>query len=373
MPLADTIPKTDGSEPPALFFQGVSHAYGETEAVRGLDLTIKRGETLCLLGPSGCGKTTALRIAAGLETPRSGTVTLNGTIVTSDTVSVPPEKRQIGLVFQDFALFPHLTVARNVAFGLRGLPSTTAAARVAEALADVDMSGYEDAYPHQLSGGQQQRVALARALAPKPSIVLLDEPFSGLDARLRDAVRDRTLHALQHAGTAALMVTHDAEEAMYLSDRIAVMRNGRIEQVGTPEQLYCDPQNSFVAAFFGDVNRFPAFCQDGRVKTPFGELESGSGIDNGDVEVVIRPEGLTLTPTEASAAGEGYARVLASRLLGRTSLIHLQTIGSEKAGDGEGLHLHARVPGAFLPEADSVHFLHLDRSQAFVFPPDIVT
>ncbi len=364
---------SDPASPDALAFLHVHHDYDGVEAVRELTLSIRPGETVCLLGPSGCGKTTALRIAAGLERPAHGSVYLDGKLASGGDVLVPPENRRVGLVFQDYALFPHLTVARNVGFGLDGRPTREIKERVAAALSSVDMLDYGDAFPHQLSGGQQQRVALARALAPEPAVVLLDEPFSGLDARLRDAVRDKTLHALARTKTAALLVTHDAEEAMYLADRIAVMRDGRLVQIGAPEALYSHPVNAFVAGFFGEVNRFIGRASAGRVETPVGVLETNRAIAGGaeerDVEVVVRPEALSLSPAPDHAMGPGYARVLASRLLGRTSLVHLCTCRTT----GEELHLHARVPGPYLPEPGSIQEMILDRRQAFVFPVEAAT
>lgn len=354
---------------PVLRFAGLRHAYGETVSVRDLNLEIGEGEVMCLLGPSGCGKTTALRLAAGLEAPLAGRVELNGQDVAGPGHCAPPEARGIGLVFQDYALFPHLSVSENVGFGLTGLSKQARAERVAECLDLVGMGGYGASYPHMLSGGQQQRVALARALAPDPDLILLDEPFSGLDARLRDEVRDKTLHVLKRTGKAALMVTHDAEEAMFLADRIAVMRDGQLVQVGTPEELYCHPANAFVAGFFGEVNRLDGIVQNGAVRTPFGRL-SAEGLAEGDrAEIVIRPEALILENSPTGNAGEGVARVLASRLLGRTTLVHLCTCETL----GEEIHLHARIPGRYQVEENARRLVRIDRTQAFVFPPEAAT
>jgi iron(III) transport system ATP-binding protein len=257
-------------------------------------------------------------------------------------------------------LFPHLSVAENVAFGLQHIPGKTRHARVLRALRDVGMEEHADRFPHMLSGGQQQRVALARALVSGPQVVLLDEPFSGLDARLRDRVRDQTLHALVESQAATLMVTHDAEEAMFMADRIAVMREGRILQTGTPDDLYCRPASSFVAELFGEVNRLHAVAHDGFVATPFGPLEA-SGLEDGlEAEILVRPEALRLSRGATGPRG----RVIKSRMLGRTSLIHL----SVEDGTVTGLHLHARAPGRFLPDEGEELSVTLDTSQAFVFP-----
>ena len=352
----------------ALDMAGISHAFGTLLAVDDLSLTVASGELVCLLGPSGCGKTTVLRIAAGLEAQQRGTVEVEGRRVADDTVFVPPEERGVGLVFQDFALFPHLSVLDNVAFGLRALPGSERRSRALEALEQVGMAGSAAAYPHTLSGGQQQRVALARALAPKPRVMLLDEPFSGLDSRLRNQIRDDTLHVLKESGAATLMVTHDPEEAMFMADRVALMRAGRLEQAGRPTDLYFAPANAFVAGFFGEINEMSGCVRDGAVATPFGAVSAPGDLAEGTrVEVLIRPEALRLQPLADASEGAGRARVMASRMLGRSSLVHLSVDG-EAGGD---LHLHARIPGRFLPAEHEVLAVHLDRTQAFVFPvPD---
>jgi len=355
------------SETPAkLELRGVQHRYDDVVAVERLDLTVEAGEVVCLLGPSGCGKTTALRVAAGLEPVAEGEVLLDGRVVSAPGRHVAPEKRNVGLVFQDYALFPHLSIAENIAFGLERLAAGERAERIAAVLKRVGLAGYAESYPHELSGGQQQRIALARALAPDPAIVLMDEPFSGLDARLRDRVRDKTLHVLKQSGAACLMVTHDAEEAMYMADRIAVMREGRLIQVGTPEELYCSPADAFVAAFFGEVNHIYSAVANGAVETPIGNLRADGFRDGEAVDVVIRPEAIQLHPADRASYGPGYAKVLAARMLGRTSLVHLCTCKTT----GEDLHLHARLPGRYLPQEDSIQSVVLDRSQAFVFPAE---
>lgn len=347
--------------PKALRLTGVWHSYGKVAALRGVDVQLRAGELVCLLGPSGCGKTTVLRIAAGLEALQRGKVEIAGRLVAGDGLDLPPEERHVGLVFQDYALFPHLNVKDNVAFGLRHLGSTERAARIASALEQVGMSGYERTYPHQLSGGQQQRVALARALAPKPKVMLLDEPFSGLDSQLRNQVRDQTLHLLKESGAATLMVTHDPEEAMFMADRVILMRDGLVAQEGPPTQLYMRPESAFVASFFGEVNRLQGVVRDGRVTTPLGELDASKLGEGQDVDILIRPEAMTLVP----GTSEGiFAKVLAARMLGRSSLIHLSV---EHGGEEEDLHLHARIPGRFLPREQEQFGLIIDLEQVFVF------
>lgn len=231
------------------------------------------------------------------------------------------------------------------------------------------MADYAPAFPHQLSGGQQQRVALARALAPGPGVMLLDEPYSGLDARLRDAVRDEVLHLLKTTGCATLMVTHDSEEAMFMADRIVVMRDGRVVQAGSPSELYCSPKDAFVAGFFSELNNLEGRVRGAVVVTELGSVPSAGLPDGALVEVVIRPEALRLGPTKG-AGDKQFATVVQSRLLGRTSLVHLSFPWPVR-GNGHRLHLHARVPGVFLPEPGQVVSIDLDLSQIFVFtPPD---
>jgi iron(III) transport system ATP-binding protein len=301
-----------------LAFHDIHHAYAALPVLRGIDLTVAPGEIVCLLGASGCGKTTLLRLAAGLEPVQAGRIELGGALMAEPGREVPPEARGVGFVFQDYALFPHLSVAENVAFGLRFAPRAERGARVADALARVGLDRFQDAFPHMLSGGQQQRVALARALAPRPAVLLLDEAFASLDARLREQVRDDTLHVLQTAGIATLLVTHDAEEAMFMGDRIALMREGRILQLGAPEALYFGPADRYVATFLGEVNRLPGRIAGGAAATAIGAVPAAGLPDGTAVEVLVRPEGLRF------GAGAGRAaEVEACRLLGPTTLVHL--------------------------------------------------
>jgi iron(III) transport system ATP-binding protein len=361
-------PTGAGNQPAALDIEDLSHGFGKVPAVDGFNLSVAAGEVVCLLGPSGCGKTTLLRLVAGLERVQRGRIAIGGVAVAAPGRHCPPEDRGAGLVFQDYALFPHLTVAENVGFGLLGCSEAERRNRVGELLERAGLADLARRYPHALSGGQQQRVALARALAPRPPLILLDEPFSGLDARLRDQVRDGTLHLLKQSGQTTLMVTHDAEEAMFMADRIAVMRAGRNVQTDRPDVLYYHPASAFVTEFFSDVNRISGIVRAGFVETPFGALEARGLAEGSDAEILIRPEALKLSPAEGHPAADdaAEARVLTARMLGRTSLVHLSTCRNS----GEVLHLHARVPGRFLPREDTVLRVGLDRAQAFVFPAE---
>ena len=274
-----------------LSFQNVSHRFGDFLAVDALSLEMVEGEIVCLLGPSGCGKTTSLRLAAGLETLQAGQITINGKVVAEPGYSTPPETRRIGMVFQDYALFPHLTVAGNVGFGL---PAAARGVRVVEVLTRVGLLERADVFPHQLSGGEQQRVALARALAPAPGLMLMDEPFANLDVTLRNAVRDETLALLKRLGATVMLVTHDPEEAMRMADRIAVMQAGRLVQFGPAADVYLKPVNRFMATFFGVVNEVAAMAEGDRITTVFGTLPQPEGMRSGPLDMLVRPEGVRL-------------------------------------------------------------------------------
>jgi iron(III) transport system ATP-binding protein len=287
-------------------------------AVDGITLTLSQGELLALLGPSGCGKTTLLRLIAGLEVPDGGAIVLAGRPVAGPGGWVPPEQRNLGMVFQDYALFPHLTVAQNVGFGLdrlRKQAARQAADRVAEAIALVGLEGLEKRYPHELSGGQQQRVALARAIAPQPALILLDEPLSNLDARVRQRLRQEVRAILKRAGASAVFVTHDREEAMAIADRVAVMRQGRLEQIDTPEGLYWQPASRFVAGFVAETNFLEAHRSPEGWQTELGIIAADclSHDPAGDrVVLAVRQTDLRLTPDP-----KGNGDLLERQFLGR--------------------------------------------------------
>ena len=317
---------------PALRCDGLVKRFGAATVVDGLDLVAEAGAFVALLGPSGCGKTTTLRLIAGFEELDAGTVAVGGRVVADGPLGEPPERRRVGMVFQDYALFPHLSVARNVAFGLpkgsgggRG-EGQQREARVAAALATVGLTGLGERMPHQLSGGQQQRVALARALAPEPAVILLDEPFSNLDAELRSSVRAEVRQILTDAGATAVLVTHDQEEALSLADRVAVMREGRVVQAAGPEELYHRPVDRWVAAFVGDAQFLPGEGSGRRIATALGNLPA-HGAATGPVDVMLRPEALRLTPApDGQGQGEDAANatILARAFYGHDQLLTLR-------------------------------------------------
>jgi iron(III) transport system ATP-binding protein len=291
---------------PSLELQAVSKQYGVVAAVRNLHLRAGRGELITVIGPSGCGKSTTLRLVAGLERPTSGDIRIAGEVVAGSAWRAP-ERRRVGLVFQDHALFPHLDVAANIAFGLHRLPGDRRRARTAEVLDLVRLSPLAGRYPHELSGGEQQRVALARALAPQPAVVLLDEPFSSLDETLRANVRADTVAVLREAETTAIFVTHDQTEALSISDRVLVMREGVVEQADTPVQVFESPATRFVASFMGDADFLPAHSNGAGLVCEIGIVSTAPGWGPDEqVDVVLRPHEVAM-----QASSDGPAEVVA--------------------------------------------------------------
>jgi len=325
---------------PVLDLEGIEKYYGDTRVIQDLDLTVYDGELLTLLGPSGCGKTTTLRLIAGLERINGGVVRLRGEQVADIDHSRAPEERDVGVVFQEFALFPHETAAENIGFGLKDRPERDREDRVEELLELVGLTEHRDQYPEELSGGQQQRVALARSLAPEPSVLLLDEPFSNLDVDLRVEMRQEVRRILKEAGVTAISVTHDQEEAMSISDRIAVMRSGRVEQVGTPEEVFQQPESRFVASFLGHASFLAGHVEGDTVETGLGPIPRdrihglAGAYDGSEIDVLVRPDDVRASP----ASGDGNGRVTNRRFLGPTVLYRVEL----ESGDVLGcMHNHA--------------------------------
>jgi iron(III) transport system ATP-binding protein len=326
-----------------LHVHGVHHAYDGVEVLDNVSLTVPAGELVCLLGPSGCGKTTLLRLAAGLETLQEGQITIAEKVVAEPGRQLAPEHRRVGYMFQDYALFPHLTILDNVTFGLFRRPRPEARQRALDMLDQVGMRDQAEKHPHMLSGGQQQRVALARVLAPEPRLVLLDEPFSGLDTNMRARIREETLSVLRQSGVATLMVTHDPEEAMFMADRIKVMGSrGRVLQSGRPADIYYKPVDEYVARLFGHMNHIEGVVCDGGIASSFGPI-AGTGMAEGQrVRVLIRPEGLMLSNGGGDKEGTPV-EIVSSHLLGNSSMVRCRF----SEGENRGSEFLVRVAGTF--------------------------
>ena len=351
---------------PRLSLEHVCRRYGARQVVDDVSFSVDAGQVVCLLGPSGCGKSTTLKIIAGIERQDSGVVRIDARCVSDHRRHIPPEARQVGLMFQDFALFSHMSVAQNVGFGLTGR-AVDRAGRVGALLEQFDLARLADKAPHMLSGGEQQRVALARVLAPRPRVMLMDEPFSSLDARLRDEVRDVTLASLKNEGTAVVLVTHDPDESMRMADKIALMRAGRIVQTAPPYALYSHPADRQAAAFFSDLNVVRARVSGGLCDTPFGRFLTPCHGEGDIVEIVFRPQHVRIdfdrngrgpNPTETEGQ-PARARVSRARFMGKDSLIEFQT--------DHGTCVTATVPHVFLPPPGTRFWLSIRRDRCFVF------
>lgn len=347
----------------SLEIEHVSQRFGATLALDDVSIAVAAGETLCLLGHSGCGKTTMLRVAAGIEKPDTGTIRLGGRVVTGSGIFVPPEARGVGLMFQDYALFPHLTIAANVAFGLSKLPAAQASAIAREALERVGLARYGNDYPHMLSGGEQQRVALARALAPSPGILLMDEPFSNLDQRTRESIREDTMALLRQSRTTCVIVTHDPIEAMALADRVALMNKGRILQTGTSEDIYRKPASLFAARYFCDFNEIAGEASSNILTTPLGRFAAANPVPDGPCLVCIRPQAISLV---ISGAQQIRGTVLTRRFLGEAEFVTVEVSGLAKP-------LHVHLPAGSAPAPGEVAGLRINSADILAFPQKIAT
>ena len=336
--MSTVLPPAAGASTPALRVAGLRRTYGAVVALDGIDLDVRTGEMLTLLGPSGCGKTTLLRLVAGLEEPDGGTIEIAGRRVAGPGGSVPPQRRRVGMVFQDLALFPHLSVADNVGYGIRRDPDR--AVRVAELLDLVNLHDAGARMPHELSGGMQQRVAIARALAPRPDVILLDEPFSSLDAALRTQLRGDMRAILRTAGATAVLVTHDQDEAMTLGDRMAVMVGGRIVQCDVPEVVYGEPASPWVATFVGTANLVHATLRAGVGVTRFGAVRvTNPHAPEGRAIVVIRPEHLELDEAPDGEARGDTWRIVRRRFAGSEILLEVEARDGLRVWSEAGPHI----------------------------------
>ncbi len=343
----------------SLTFESVERRYGETMALAGVSLVIAPGEVVCLLGPSGCGKTTLLRIASGIEKPSAGRVLISGLEVAGPNRFVAPEERHVGLMFQDFALFPHLTILDNVAFGLKALPRAEALREAQAALVRVGLGHAAKQYPSVLSGGEQQRVALARALVPRPSVVLMDEPFSGLDVQLRERLQEDTLALLKETRATSMIVTHNPEEAMRLGDRIVVMRAGRIVQAGTLSQLHRDPIDLFVARLFSEINEIPWVVEGGSLRTPVGTFSVPEIAEGERAVLCIRQRAIRFGPAGTGQPG----RVRHVRNLGDAAIVEVAVQGFEAP-------LKVRVREIEVPSPEGEIGIVIDPERVLVFPAE---
>jgi iron(III) transport system ATP-binding protein len=345
----------------ALDIVSVTKAYSAGKPVLdNLDLAVPRGALVALLGPSGCGKTTLLRIVAGFLRADAGTVAVGGQVVSAPGIHLPPERRRIGIVPQEGALFPHLDVAHNVAFGI---DRTERNERIAEMLELVGLAGHGDRMPHELSGGQQQRIALARALAPRPQVVLLDEPFNALDTTLRAGVRADVRNALRATGATSILVTHDQQEALSTADLVAVIRDGKVVQTGTPQEIYRNPADPWIADFVGDAVLLPATRENGSARTPFGPVPLAvTGPETG--VVVLRPEQLRLVPagrapvqgTVVDVCFYGHDSMVTVRVDAVPTPVNVRVAGpvDVRPGDITGLELDTGTPAAVIVADSSV-------------------
>jgi iron(III) transport system ATP-binding protein len=352
-------PRASAAFAASLTFEAVERRYGELMALRGVALDVAPGEIVCLLGPSGCGKTTLLRIASGIEKPSRGRVLISGHEVAGPERFVPPEKRHVGLMFQDFALFPHLSIVDNVAFGLKHLAPAEAQREARGVLARVGMVRHAEKFPHMLSGGEQQRVALARAIVPRPAVMLMDEPFSGLDVHLRERLQEETLAILRETRATSIIVTHHPEEAMRLADRIAVMRNGRIVQVGRAHDLHRDPADLFVARLFSEINEIPWTVSGGALRTPIGPFFVPELAEGDNAILCVRQRAVQLAPV-----GEGLpGRIVRVKPLGDSALVDLAVQGFDQ-------ELRARMRESEVPQRTVEVGVLIDPGRVLVFPAD---
>ena len=355
-----------------LEFLNISHKYDKKMILNDFSMKLEAGEVVSLLGPSGCGKTTLLKLASGIEKLQNGEIKLNDEIVSSFNFHLNSDKRQIGYVFQDCALFPHLTVMENIFFGIKKNHIAKSSKKIQNLMDQINISNLTNNYPHELSGGQQQQVALVRAMASDPKIIFLDEPYSNLDSRLKEKIRDQMLHILREHKISALLVTHDPEEAMFMSDKIGVLNNGCIEQFGSPIDLYLRPKSAFIAEFFGEINILEGIVKEGSVSTVLGTFNCSQRFNNKKVKIVVRNEAIKLFSANKINLNSKYKTnlikssyygfVMEARLLAGSSLVHL----SLKV-DESNFHIHAKIPGLNFFKVDEKVIVETDPTQIFIF------
>jgi len=347
---------------PAVKINNLSHSINGHDILKNINLELEKDKIACILGPSGCGKTTLLKLIAGLERTKKGEILLNDIVVSSTKQHLKTEKRKIGFLFQDYALFPHLNVKENLNFAVKNNKMITH--DINEIMEIIKLPNSLQKYPHELSGGEQQRVALARSIISQPDLLLLDEPFSSLDLNLKEEIRDDTLHLLQKSNVTVLIVTHDPFEAMFISNKIYIMKKGGvIVQSGTPQDLYNKPIDSYVAGFFGETNKFTGIVKNAEVQTPIGKIQAPKYLESKKVEVHIRPQGVKLMQ-ESTPVNGIKGTVMASRLMGEYSFVHLSVLNE----NNDIVHVHSHMPASFYPDQSSAVGIEIEKEQTFIFP-----
>ena len=344
----------------ALNIKNLNYKIKQQTILKDISLSLETNKIACVLGPSGCGKTTLLKLIAGLEKIQEGEIYMRNNIVSSSNTHLDTGKRNIGFLFQDYALFPHLTVEQNLKFAMKKNNNQ----EIGEITKLIKLSNAENKYPHELSGGEQQRVALARSIIAQPDLLLLDEPFSSLDLSLKEEIRDDTLHLLQKFNISVIVVTHDPFEAMFISNQIHIMqRDGSIVQSGTPQNLYNKPSNSYVAEIFGETNKFKGTVQNSMINTPIGDFPVPTNLNSKKVEIIIRPQAIKLSEEKTPVNGI-KGTVMASKLMGSFSFIHLSVLDK----NNEVLHVHSHMSPTFLPKQATAVGIEVDNKQIFIFP-----
>lgn len=343
----------------SMSFDNISYNTGGNDILKNISLNVEPGEVLCLLGPSGSGKTTLLRIAAGLIEDAAGSIKIDGRTIADEKTFIPPDKRGVGLVFQDYALFPHLTILQNVEFGLTALSKNEAKTQAMRILSRVGLDDRASQYPHVLSGGEQQRVALARALAPRPGILLMDEPFSGLDSRLRDSIREQTIDLLRETRSTAIIVTHDAEEALRVGDHVALIQDGKLVQYGEAKDLYYRPANLFAAGFFSEINVIPSTASNGMATTVFGECPCDAALSEACCGA-IRLTDIDVKPYDETLNGV-MGRVSLRRFIGTSELLEINIENLDEP-------ISVRIKAGELPENAGLVSLNVDPKSMMIFP-----
>ena len=346
----------------ALKINNLNHQINQNLILNDISLDIEEDKITCILGPSGSGKTTLLKLIAGLEKTQKGEIHIKDKLVSSSDTHLKTESRNIGFLFQDFALFPHLNVKENLKFAING--KSDANIEIDEIMKLIKLPNALHKYPHELSGGEQQRVALARAIISKPQLLLLDEPFSNLDLSLKEEIRDDTLHLLQKFNTSVIIVTHDPFEAMFISNKIYILeKSGSIVQAGSPNDLYNHPVSSYVAEFFGETNKFSGKVRNSKIETAVGEIPIDSSYESKLVDIHIRPQAIKLSEEKTPVNGV-KGTVMASKLMGSYSFIHLSVLDKNK----EVIHVHSHMPANFNPKQSTAVGIEIDEEKVFVFP-----